>query len=96
MHGWLTRRWDGQALSFMPHCNEPASVAPPGYSNQGLYDPAFERDSCGVGFVTGVNDPRTQARGLLSNCRKGQSLVVWGIAEGREAARHIDHYLTGQ
>ena len=30
------------------------------------------------------------------DCRRGQSLVVWAIAEGREAARHIDHYLTGQ
>ena len=25
----------------------------------------------------------------------GQSLVVWAIAEGREAARHVDIYLTG-
>jgi glutamate synthase (NADPH/NADH) small chain len=29
------------------------------------------------------------------DCRRGQSLVVWAIAEGREAARHIDEYLTG-
>ncbi len=26
---------------------------------------------------------------------RGQSLVVWAIAEGREAAHHIDKYLTG-
>ena len=25
----------------------------------------------------------------------GQSLVVWGINEGREAAREIDKYLMG-
>ena len=25
-----------------------------------------------------------------------QSIVVWAIAEGREAARHIDEYLTGR
>jgi glutamate synthase (NADPH) small chain len=30
------------------------------------------------------------------DCRRGQSLVVWAIAEGREAARHIDEYLTGR
>ncbi|QEL20380.1 glutamate synthase subunit beta [Limnoglobus roseus] len=30
------------------------------------------------------------------DCRRGQSLVVWAIAEGREAARHIDEYLTAQ
>jgi glutamate synthase (NADPH/NADH) small chain len=30
------------------------------------------------------------------DCRRGQSLVVWAIHEGREAARHIDEYLTRQ
>eukprot|EP00051_Salpingoeca_urceolata_P007958 m.102155 g.102155 ORF g.102155 m.102155 type:complete len:2184 (-) comp15498_c0_seq1:206-6757(-) len=29
------------------------------------------------------------------DCRRGQSLVVWAIAEGRGAAREIDRYLTG-
>jgi glutamate synthase (NADPH/NADH) small chain len=28
--------------------------------------------------------------------RRGQSLVVWAIAEGRKAARGIDAYLMGQ
>ncbi|UNZ00278.1 glutamate synthase subunit beta [Zhouia spongiae] len=27
--------------------------------------------------------------------RRGQSLIVWAISEGREAARHVDIYLTG-
>jgi glutamate synthase (NADPH/NADH) small chain len=27
---------------------------------------------------------------------RGQSLVVWAIAEGREAAHHMDKYLMGQ
>ena len=27
--------------------------------------------------------------------RRGQSLVVWAIAEGRKAARAIDEYLMG-
>jgi glutamate synthase (NADPH/NADH) small chain len=27
--------------------------------------------------------------------RRGQSLVVWAIAEGRKAARAIDHHLMG-
>jgi glutamate synthase (NADPH/NADH) small chain len=26
---------------------------------------------------------------------RGQSLVVWAIAEGREAAHHVDEYLMG-
>lgn len=28
------------------------------------------------------------------DCRRGQSLVVWAIAEGREVAHHVDKYLT--
>jgi len=30
------------------------------------------------------------------DCRRGQSLVVWAIWEGREAARQVDYYLSGQ
>ena len=28
--------------------------------------------------------------------RRGQSLIVWAISEGREAAREVDIYLMGQ
>jgi glutamate synthase (NADPH/NADH) small chain len=27
---------------------------------------------------------------------RGQSLVVWAIAEGRQAARSVDQYLMGE
>ncbi len=30
------------------------------------------------------------------DCQRGQSLVVWGIADGRKAARGIDAYLMGR
>ena len=29
------------------------------------------------------------------DCRRGQSLVVWGIAEGRACAKEVDRYLMG-
>ena len=29
------------------------------------------------------------------DCRRGQSLIVWAIAEGRQCAREIDRYLMG-
>ncbi|KAI5288669.1 glutamate synthase [NADH] [Ascosphaera atra] len=29
------------------------------------------------------------------DCRRGQSLIVWGINEGRQAAREVDEYLLG-
>jgi glutamate synthase (NADPH/NADH) small chain len=41
-------------------------------------------------FVTSV--PGVFAAG---DCQRGQSLVVWGIADGRKAARAIDSYLMG-
>ncbi|MEX2159502.1 MAG: glutamate synthase subunit beta [Dehalococcoidia bacterium] len=42
-------------------------------------------------FATSV--PGVFAAGDL---RRGQSLIVWAIAEGRQAAREIDRYLMGQ
>ena len=30
------------------------------------------------------------------DCRRGQSLIVWGINEGRQCARELDAHLTGQ
>jgi glutamate synthase (NADPH/NADH) small chain len=30
------------------------------------------------------------------DARRGQSLVVWAISEGREAARCVDTYLMGR
>jgi len=37
----------------------------------------------------------TSIKGVYAagDCRRGQSLVVWGINEGREAAEQIDHFL---
>ena len=39
----------------------------------------------------------TNVKGVYAagDCRRGQSLVVWGINEGREAAREIDTFLMG-
>jgi glutamate synthase (NADPH/NADH) small chain len=37
----------------------------------------------------------TNVRGVFAagDMRRGQSLVVWAIAEGRDAARRADRYL---
>lgn len=42
------------------------------------------------GYAT--SEPGVFAAG---DCRRGQSLVVWAISEGREAAREVDRYLSG-
>ena len=40
----------------------------------------------------------TSVDGVFSagDCRRGQSLIVWAISEGREAAREVDEYLIGE
>ncbi|XP_031343981.1 putative glutamate synthase [NADPH] [Photinus pyralis] len=38
-----------------------------------------------------TNLPNVYAAG---DCRRGQSLVVWAIAEGRQAARKADEFLN--
>lgn len=40
-----------------------------------------------------TNIPKVFAAGDM---RRGQSLVVWAISEGRECARKVDEYLMGQ
>ncbi len=44
-----------------------------------------------------VNEFATSEPGVFAagDCRRGQSLVVWAQWEGREAARAVDQYLTG-
>jgi len=43
-------------------------------------------------------DHRTSAGKVFAagDCRRGQSLVVWAIDEGRKAAREIDRFLMGE
>ena len=40
----------------------------------------------------------TSVEGVFAagDCRRGQSLIVWAIREGRDAAREIDRYLMGR
>ena len=47
-----------------------------------------------------TTDPGTRMSSVdgvfaAGDCRRGQSLVVWAISEGREIARCVDEYLTG-
>jgi glutamate synthase (NADPH/NADH) small chain len=44
-----------------------------------------------------TNDYATNISGIFTagDMRRGQSLIVWAISEGRQAAHHIDAYLMG-
>ena len=55
------------------------------------YDPRSNYEAQHGRFVTSV--PGVFAAG---DCRRGQSLVVWAINEGRGAARAIDEFLMGE
>lgn len=53
-------------------------------------------DACGN--VKTENNFMTSAKGVFccGDMRRGQSLIVWAISEGRQAAYHIDRYLMGE
>jgi len=40
----------------------------------------------------------TSVKGVFAagDARRGQSLIVWAIAEGRQCAREVDRYLMGE
>jgi len=43
-------------------------------------------------------DYKTNVPGVFvaGDQRRGQSLIVWAISEGRQAAHHVDAYLMGE
>ena len=45
-----------------------------------------------------TKDYTTNVAGVFTagDMRRGQSLIVWAISEGRQAAHHIDTYLMGR
>ena len=49
------------------------------------------------GNIATDSDYSTNVSGVFAagDCRRGQSLIVWAIAEGREAAHGVDKYLMG-
>ena len=59
---------------------------------------AFDLTMTEQGAIRCNHQYMTSREGVFAagDCRRGQSLVVWAIAEGREAARSIDQYLTGR
>lgn len=63
-------------------CSDPLNIT---YDNRSNYQAEYGRYQTTVEGVFAAGD-----------CRRGQSLVVWAINEGREAAREIDRSLMGQ
>ncbi len=61
-----------------------------------LQEKSFERDARG-NISANTDDYKTSLDKVFAagDMRKGQSLIVWAIREGRQAARSIDEYLMG-
>ena len=82
------QRWEADlvllAMGFLgpeSHVGEALGVALDGRSNYQARHGEYQTTVPGV-YAAG-------------DCRRGQSLVVWAINEGRGAARCIDEYLMG-
>ena len=59
-------------------------------------DCAFNVEKGARGTIaTAADDYKTSVPGVFTagDCRRGQSLVVWGIAEGRACAAQVDQFL---
>ncbi len=48
--------------------------------------------------IKGENNYQTNVKNIFvaGDMRRGQSLIVWAISEGREAAHHVDKFLMGK
>ena len=68
-------------------------LGPEHYASDAVYIDYDERSN----YKADYGKYKTNIEGIFAagDCRRGQSLVVWGINEGREAAREIDRYLMG-
>jgi len=65
--------------------------------HEGLIDSLGVRKDPRGNVEAGLRDFATSEPGVFAagDCRRGQSLVVWALWEGREAARAVDAYLMG-
>jgi glutamate synthase (NADPH/NADH) small chain len=69
-----------------------------GPRREGLLEEAGVALDARGNVAAGVHDYRTSAPGVFAagDMRRGQSLVVWAIREGRQCARAVDEHLMGQ
>ena len=56
-----------------------------------------DQDPRSTNITTGTGKYATSVQGIFAagDCRRGQSLVVWGINEGRMCATDVDAFLMG-
>jgi len=69
-----------------------------GPHKEGLLEQAGVAQDARGNVAANTDDYRTSAPKIFTcgDMRRGQSLVVWAIREGRQCARGVDEYLTGR
>ena len=85
-------------LNGMLGYEKSASIAKEALKTGGsVYELALEKDQRG-NVLADTIAYKTSMEKVFSagDMRRGQSLVVWAIREGRQAARSVDEYLMGE
>ncbi|KAH8820452.1 amidophosphoribosyltransferase-like protein [Xylogone sp. PMI_703] len=92
--GWDMKKIDG-SQQFFPADLVLLSMGFLGPEDRVLGD-EIEKDAR-KNIKTPAGSYKTNVDGIFAagDCRRGQSLIVWGINEGRQAARNVDLYLMG-
>jgi glutamate synthase (NADPH/NADH) small chain len=69
-----------------------------GPHKEGLLEQAGVAQDARGNVAANTDDYQTSAPKIFAcgDMRRGQSLVVWAIREGRQCARAVDEYLTGR
>ena len=68
----------------------------PSQDNKTGQTPATAGDSALLSSGQGKETPPTKPKVFAAgDIRRGQSLVVWAIREGRQCAREVDQFLMG-
>ena len=100
---WIFKEGERPQLKQLPGTDKtwPCDLVLLALGFTGPGTPIVEQLGLETDFRTNIkataNDYKTNVDGVFAagDIRRGQSLIVWAISEGRQAAHHIDTYLMG-
>jgi glutamate synthase (NADPH/NADH) small chain len=100
---WIYKKGEKPTLNIIPGTekNWPCELAllALGFTGPGtsIVDQLGLETDFRTNIKASASDYKTNIPGVFAagDIRRGQSLIVWAISEGRQAAYHIDKYLMG-
>ncbi len=101
---WIFKKGERPELREIPETEKewPCELALLALGFTGAEKSLAEQLGVAMDFRTNVaaltTDYATNVPGIFAagDVRRGQSLIVWAISEGRQAAHHVDSYLMGE